>query len=729
VASCTVVPRLDELKPRNLDQTSFLLAADGSVITPLHAGQDRVVLPPRGIPQELRDAVVAIEDRRFYLHHGVDPRAIVRAAYVNSQAGEIVEGGSTITQQLVRQLYLGTERTLRRKLDEAALAWQLEDRLTKRQILTRYLNTVYLGNGAYGVQAASRLYFGEDVRKLDLARSAMLAALIASPARFDPFTRPESARGRRNVVLSKMRQLGLSSGLEVKQAKSQPLGLDPEVQDVRFRYPYFVDYVKRWFLANPAFGQTRDERYELLFTGGLEITTTLSPSIQAAAESATRELLSSPRDPAAAITVLDPRTGHVRAMVGGRDRDWWRDRDGGQVNLATGAGGTGRQTGSAFKPFALVTALENGIDPSTVFPAPAALDVPLDNDRVWRVTNAQGIGYGSMSLHSATVSSVNTVYALLVQRLGAEKVVETATRMGLRCCMRVGNPTTPLQPFLSAVLGSNEANTLEMATAFGTLATGGLRVNPVPVLRVTDHHGRVLWEHAPKPRRVLDPRVASEATRVLQDAVRYGTGVAAILDGRPQFGKTGTAPDQADAWFVGGVPQLVASVWVGFPQGQIPMNPPRTRVPVYGGTWPAQLWRLVMERATERLPVREFPSAEVRFNLVSVDVTQDPLCRPNRFTLPQNIDYLRFIAGTEPDETCSTPTHAERVLVPSAIGQLQSAAQELLTQAGFFVQVRVEQSTQPPGTVIAQWPTPGGTALQASTVTITVARAPDESTP
>ncbi|MGZ4150560.1 MAG: penicillin-binding protein [Actinomycetota bacterium] len=724
VASACALPQLDQYTPRPLAQTSFLYAADGSLITTLHAAENRVVLTSAEIPASLRNAAVAIEDRRFYAHHGVDPQAIVRAAVIDATTGKIAEGGSTITQQLVKNLYTGDQQSFRRKFDEAVLAWQLEDRLTKAQILTRYLNTVYFGQGAYGAQAAAKTYFGIDAIDLSLAQSAMLAGLISSPNHFDPYVDPSAALGRRNVVLRLMRKQGYITGAQAAAASAKPVSVQRSATtEQHYPYPYFVDYLKRWFLANSAFGATRDDRERLLFTGGLRITTTLDPTVQRAAEDAVRSVLAYPSDPDGAVTVLDPRTGYVRAMVGGKDSAYWANDQAGRVNLATGAGGTGRQTGSAFKPFALVTALENGISPDTIFPAPATLDVPLGNGTVWHVINSEGTGYGSMSLRSATIYSVNTVYAQLIERLGPQKVVETAQRMGMRCCPNVSEPTTPLEPYLSAVLGANEANTLEMASAYGTLASGGKRVPPTPVLSVTDAQGNVLYQADPQPKQVVDPQVASAADGILQDVVLYGTGTAANI-GRPQIGKTGTDDNHDNAWFIGAVPQLVAAVWVGFHQGQIPMRPPRTRITVFGGTWPAQIWRLLMLKATASLAPEQFPTPEVQYVQVAVDVTQDPYCLPNRFTLPQNIQTLSFIAGTQPTDTCTTPTSTQRVIVPSVVGLPQDAATTTLQQAGFFVDVKIATSTQPPGTVIYQTPSGGTTASQASTVTITVATSP-----
>ena len=723
-ASCDV--QLENVRRRPLAQTSFVYAADDSIITPLHAVEDRVVLSSSQIPAPIRDAVVAIEDRRFYLHHGVDGRAIVRATYVNVRDGWIAEGGSTITQQLVKNLYTGGDRTISRKVSEAMLAWQLEDRLSKDEILTRYLNTVYFGQGAYGVQAAAQAFFDVDARRLDLARSAFLAGLITSPGHFDPYEYPRRARGRRDVVLRLMREQGMISAAQRRRAASQPIRLHKAAPLGRSDYPYFVDYLKEWFLTNPAFGDTREDRYRLLFTGGLRIHTTLRPDVQEASQRAVDSVLSYGDDPSAAVTVLDPRNGHVLAMVGGDVRDYWRDRDAGRVNLATARGGTGRQSGSAFKPFALVAALENGLSPTETFSAPSSLQLPLENGGLWQVTNAEGTGYGTMTLRSATVNSVNTVYAQLIDRVGADTVVDVARRMGLRCCRQVSNPNRPLKPLVSAVLGSNEVNTLEMASAYGTLATGGLRSRPVPVSRITDARGTVLWEADTTPERVLDPQVTSVANEVLSEAVLFGTGTAANI-GRPQLGKTGTAMDHSDAWFVGAIPQMAAAVWIGFPEGQIRMEPPRTRITVYGGTWPAQIWRILMLEATRGLPVMDFPSPDVGFVSVAVDASQQPYCLPNQFALPQNVQTLDFIVGTEPTERCTSPSSLQLVVVPSAIGASEAVAVEWLAEAGFYVDVRTAPSTQPNGTVISQTPAAGTEAYQTRTVTITVSRSwPDE---
>jgi penicillin-binding protein 1A len=516
-----------------------------------------------------------------------------------------------------------------------------------------------------------------------------------------------------------MEELGMISRGQRRHAQRRPLGLAHRDEAGLSPYPYFVDYLKDWFLSNRAFGRTREDRYRLLFTGGLRIHTTLQPAVQQAAQRAVDSVLSYPNDPSAAITVVDPRTGFVVAMVGGNVTDYRRDRNAGRVNLATATGGTGRQSGSAFKPFALVAALESGISPTEVFPAPSSLQLALAGGGVWDVTNAEGAGYGSMTLRAATVESVNTVYAQLIDRVGPERAVDVAERMGLRCCREVSDPRHPLKPLASAVLGSNEVNTLEMAAAYGTLATGGLRRDPVPVSRITDAHGATIWKADTAPTRVLDPHVAAVATDILNEVVLYGTGTAANI-GRPQIGKTGTAMDHADAWFVGAIPQLAAAVWVGFPQAQIRMEPPRTRTTVYGGTWPAQIWRVMMLEAARGLPPAAFPDPDVGYVSIAVDATQQPYCLPNPFTLPQNVETIDFVIGNEPTEVCTSPTSLQEVIVPSAIGAQEPVAIEILTEAGFYVRVKTARSTQPTGTVISQMPLAGTEELQTSTVTIKV---------
>ena len=729
LAQACTLPNLKEERENAdaLPQTSFLYAADGTLIAPLHAGEDRVVVKWVNIPRVMVDAVVAIEDQRFWDHAGVDLKALLRAAYVNATEGRVVQGASTITQQLIKNLYVGDEESLARKLKEAYLAYQLEQRRSKEQILTKYLNTVYFGEGAYGVQAAAQTYFDVAATDLTLVQAALLAGLIRAPVDYDPVAHPTHGRQRRNRVLNAMLEQGLIDQATHDAAVATPVELSLGTQDERqYIAPYFVDYFKEWFLSNPRFGETVSDRYHLLFEGGLRITTTLLPKLQVQAERAVRQVLPYDRDPYAAMTVLDPRTGYVRAMVGGRD--YWNEEDRfARINLATG-GSTGRQTGSAFKPFALVAALENGFSPSSPLNG-SSVSIPLADGTSWQPQNAEGGGYGTISLETATVHSVNVAYANLEVELGggdafagAQKIIDVAQRMGIRCCPRTTEPATPLKAVPAAVLGANEVSSLEMASAYGTLAFGGAHVQPTPVIRIARANGDVLYEASSKAEQVVDPSVASVAVDILEKVVQYGTGTAARLY-RPQFGKTGTEDLYRDAWFVGAIPQLATAVWIGFPQGQVSMQYPTTRIKVFGGTWPAQIWHAFMFNATQSMPIRDFPqpSGGVDYVTVKIDVTQG--CVANAYTPPGNTQTLQFIAGTEPTRVCKEPTYYQYLAVPSVIGMRQAEAVSVLRGAGFNVAVELVTSSQPAGTVVAQDPDGGEQAQMTSTVTISVAEA------
>ena len=735
-ATACDLPTLREARKQAdaLPETSFLYAADGTLITRLHAGEDRVSIRSSKIPEVVRDAVIAVEDQRFYDHRGLDLRALLRAAYIDATTGEVVEGGSTITQQLVKNVYVGDEVSLARKVREGYLAWQLEHTLTKEQILTKYLNTVYFGNGAYGIQAAAETYF--DVQPLDLTleQSALLAGLIAAPVDFDPVTHPVRAKARRKRTLRAMLELGMIDPARFQQAVRTPvtLNLTPEDDSV-YVAPYFVDYMKEWFLSNPKFGETTQERYDLLFKGGLRIVTTLDLGMQQAAERAVSSVLTERGDPYGALTAIDPRTGFVRAMVGGRDY-WNADDRFARINLATG-GSTGRQAGSAFKPFALVAALEHGVTRSQPLNGSSA-HVLLEDGTYWDPKNAEGGGYGTISLESATVNSVNIAYANLLAVIGAgdtyagaAATVETATRMGIRCCPRTNEPNGPLAAVPSAVLGVNEVSTLEMASAYGTLAFAGQHVQPTPVISITTATGDVIYEANSAPKPAVDPAIAAEAVDILTGVVSGGTGTGANI-GRPQFGKTGTGQNASDAWFVGAIPQLTTAVWVGFPQGQIPMCCGNVRIStVYGGTWPAAIWRAFMLEATRNMVVKDFPEApEVEYVTLRVDITQG--CLANPYTLPQNVDTFQYLAGTEPTlEVCTEPSEYQLLTVPSVIGLERDAAIATLRSAGFDVAVELVPSDQPEGTVIAQDPEAGQKLTQTGTVTITVVRGEAEPSP
>jgi penicillin-binding protein 1A len=687
----------------------------GRLLDELHAGENRTLVPLAAVPPLVQRAVIAIEDERFYQHHGVDFKAILRAAIANAKAGAIVQGGSTIAEQLVKNTITGSDRTLANKIRQAELAYGLEDRYPKAQILGLYLNTVYFGEGAYGIQAAANTYFSVGASQLSLTQGATLAGLIQAPSLFDPVFAPEAALGRRNVVLTRMRDLGNISAATYAQAVRSPLGLATTPASAPSgaagAASYFVDYVKNWFLGDPRFGATRADRYDLLFKGGLRIYTTIDLHLQALADRAVKTILVSKADPHAAMTVIDPTTGEIRAMVGGRG---FSSKDPiAQVNLASGQGGTGRQPGSAFKPFTLVTAMEHGISPQQIYAAPPTIQIPLSNGKTWDLGNFEGQSYGSMSLEQATIESVNTVYAQVVEQVGPARVVATAHRMGIE---------SPLDAVPSITLGTSEVNTVEMASAYGTLATLGYHVQPTAVSKITNAAGRVLYQANEEPRLVVDPGIASSVDRILQEVIQQGTGVQANI-GRPAAGKTGTTQDNKDAWFVGFTPQLVAAVWVGFPQ-PAPMVAPRVRIPVVlGGTWPAEIWHAFMTNATRDLPPLDFTTPEAHYVTVVVDVTRG--CLPNRYTPPQDIQPVQYVTGTEPTTICTEPDSPQQVGLPQVVGMVEDQARATLESYGFRVVVEpIQAQGLPPSTVLSQSPASGSQAYPGDTVIIVVVADP-----
>jgi penicillin-binding protein 1A len=658
---------------RPVPETSQVLAADGSVVTDLHAGENRDAVPLAQIPKRLQDAVVAIEDERFWFHAGVDLRAVARAAVENASEGRVAEGGSTITQQYVKNELLGSERTVRRKVQEASLAYHLEQRYSKERILELYLNTIYFGNGAYGVEAAAREYFGVPVDDLDLAQAALIAGLISSPTTLDPYDHADRATARRRAVLEKMVELGTATRADADAAADAPLGLRTKPTDERYAAPYFVERVKRFILDDPRFGATPKDRRDLLFGGGLRIHTTLDLARQAQAEQAVANVLTEPaKDPEAALVAIEPDTGYVRAFVGGR-----HFFDGGAQGKFDLAAQGARPAGSSFKPFVLAAALEKRIALSKTYDAPSRLTLALGKSRqVWQVDNYEGGGGGRQNLVEATVQSTNTVYAQLIVDVGPKAAVDLAARMGVR---------SPLLPYESAVLGTNDVSPLDMAAAYSTFANRGVAVAPTFVTKVIGRDGEILYQHKHEERRVLDANVADTAVAVMRQVVERGTGVAAKI-GRPVAGKTGTGQEWRDAWFVGFTPDLVSSVWVGFPDGQVSMVPPTTRTRVTGGSWPARIWQLFMGQALADVPVTDFHAPPQGAFGTTIDTTPRP--------------------------------------VPTVVGMQVARAEELLSRDGFSIRVRTVVSTEyPPGYVTAQSPGGGAVAPGGSTVVVSVAGA------
>jgi penicillin-binding protein 1A len=571
-------PSLSSCKPIDHGGNSTLYAADGSKLGVIASSEARDPVSIGRIPRTLQLATVAIEDQRFYEHGGVDYQGIARAALKDIQAGEAVEGGSTITQQLVRNLCIADpERNLERKIVEAALADEYTKRHSRREILGSYLNIASYGtidgSTAVGVGGASRIYFSQPVWKLDLPRAALLAGLPQAPSEYNPMLNPASAMARRNEVLQQMAKLGFVSEERARAASEQGLGLRVSGGYFEHRQPYFFDYVENRLIEHYGVNTVR--------RGGLEVHTTLDPHLQRTGLTAMRSALPYSTDPAAALVSIDPRNGWIRAMVSSSHYDR------SQFNLA--AQGR-RQPGSTFKAFVLTTAIKQGIDPYSTYYTSKPLDLDLPHWGHWEVHTADQGYQGTVNLQQATVSSDNTVFAQLDLDVGPRSVAQTARSMGI---------TTPLDGIPAEGIGGLRlgVSPLELTDAYATLAAGGIHRNPVAIDNVVFPSGRVEHPERPQPRRVLSEAVAWEVTRLLHDNITEGTGTAADTGCGGQAGKTGTTDEYTDAWFSGYQPNLATAVWVGYPESNDVSMYSVHGITVFGGTFPAEIWHSLYSEA------------------------------------------------------------------------------------------------------------------------------------
>jgi penicillin-binding protein 1A len=567
---------------QRLGSESFLYAADGSRLGAVPATRHREPVSLARMGHWPPAATVAIEDRRFWRHGALDYRGIARAAVADLRAKRIVQGGSTLTQQLVRNRYFdGRPMTVSRKLEEACLAVQLARTWPRRRILRAYMNSVFYGQRAYGVEAAARTYFARPAHALTLDQAALLAGLPQAPSLYDPSRHPRAALARRNEVLNALWRAHRLTAARRDRAVRRPLGLRPGSRYRRVRARTFFGYA----LASleRRLGRRRVRR------GGLTVQTTLDLRVQRIARQAVAGRLDHPADPAAALVAIDPRTGAIRAMTA---------RAPGRALRFNLASQSRRQAGSAFKVFTLVAALEHGIPLSSVWHGPPALSIPSsrcpNGDRPWLVHNFADEAAGTMTLREAIARSVNTIFAQVVTRVGPRRVVAVAHAMGVR---------SPLVPVCSITLGPEGVSPLDMTSAFATLAADGVHRPARALARVTAGRARRLVRPHPRGRRVVPARVAAAATSALTGVVRFGTGVAAD-PGRPAAGKTGTAESFKDAWFCGYVPQLAACVWIGYPHAEIPLLNVEGFPQVFGGSLPALIWHDFMVAALRGRPVR-----------------------------------------------------------------------------------------------------------------------------
>jgi penicillin-binding protein 1A len=558
-------PSIDTLKPIKEGSTSVAFAADDSRLGYIQSDTIRHPVESKQVPNLLKYATVAIEDEHFYEHGGVDPAAIIRAAVADVKAGSAVQGGSTITQQLVRNLYISQPQdNFKRKIEEAKLATEYEDKYSKDQILTKYLNTASYGTTdgrtAVGVQAAAETYFNKGVSHLTLPEAAMIAGLPQAPSQYNPFLNPRAALQRRNEVLQAMEEQGYIPQAQYDQASQQDLGLERGYKYETIREPYFFDYVQQQLIDKYGVNTVRN--------GGLKVYTTINPALQAAAHQAIENHWSDPSGPASALASIDPSNGHIVAMASSGNFSST------QFNLAASGH---RQPGSSFKPYVLTAAIRQGMNPdSTYYSGQDPVTLSLGDGTTWTVHNAEP-GGGVMSVRDATIHSVNAIFAQLDLDVGPDQVRQTAYDMGI---------TTHLDGIPAEGIGGLRLGVtpLEQADAYATLADGGVRHTATAISKVVFPNGDTDVSGEGSSARAFSDGVASEVTDVLKGVITSGTGTAAGF-GCPAAGKTGTTDDFTDAWFVGYTPRLSTGVWVGYPNARASMGSS-----AFGGTYAAPVW-------------------------------------------------------------------------------------------------------------------------------------------
>src|SRR5215472_9596405 len=611
--------------PRSLPSVAQLESFEPSVGSKVYDENDeqiiefhverRIFVPLAQMPSALKQAVIATEDARFYSHFGVDPMGIARAIYQNFRRGRIVEGGSTITQQLAKVLFLTPDRSLDRKLKEAVLAIELERRYSKDRLLEMYLNQIYFGHGAFGVEAAARTFFGKGVNELTPAECALLAGLPKAPATYSPFEHPQAAVRRRSTVLSRMVDTGALKPEQATRLAATALDLVPPERR-RTTGQYYLEYVQQYLEAQ--YGA------DLVFKGGLHVYTTLAPVMQLKAEAALREGLRAletrrataaakdapaPERPEGALLALEPETGYIRAMVGGYD--FFKS----EFNRAVQAH---RQPGSAFKPFVYMAALESGQTPASIVDD-SPIQYPLGgNGRIWKPDNYQ----------QALEESINVAAIKVQERTGIRRTVDIARRLGVE---------SPLQENLSIALGTSDLTLLELTSAYAALANGGAWIKPMAIRYVLDAQHKLLEENVPQARQALPADLAYVITHMMEGTVERGTGQAAKALGRPVAAKTGTTNDYSNAWFIGFTPHLATGVWVGYDKPRsLGKDETGSRVAV-------PIWTAFMKEALSGKPVEDFPIPE-GVVVVPVDLSASGTCMK-----PVS---MAFLAGTEPKNAC-----------------------------------------------------------------------------
>ena len=686
------LPSLDPAHQAPIRANTYVYANDGhSILAVLRGSEARVIVPSSQISPWLKHSIVAVEDRRFYEHRGVDVHGIFRAVWADVSSGNASQGGSTITQQFIKNSETGNAPTITRKLREAALAWQLEQQWSKDKILTAYLNTIYFGNGAYGVEQASRVYFGHnaDTRHVNPAEAALLAGIPEDPSLYDPVAHPKQAKARRNFVLL---QLYEQDYLSPRQYRRWVLSPMPKPQSVRLpstqsqAAPYFANYATEQLVSQLT--------AKKVYGGGLRVTTTIDLKLQRFARDAIAKVLPPSVGPTAAFVALDARSGGVLAMIGGRN--YHRS----QFNLATQGE---RQPGSSFKPFVLAAALKAGISPlTTLLSKKATINA---GGRLWVVNNYEGEYLGPIDLAKATAYSDNTVFAQLTNVVGPKNVADTAAEFGI---------STPLQAYFAIGLGAEPATPLDMARAYSVFANGGSRIdgsifgNVPRVVECYSVQHRRCKENKPVAHTVMTSTQAAIEDQLLQGVISYGTGVRAQIPGRAVAGKTGTTENFGDAWFVGFTPGIVAAVWVGYPDRLEPMLHEYHGHAVAGGTYPALIWKEFMTKALDYLkaPPESFPAPPSLYASPTKVVFRDgKLRRDNGFCA--TAVNIEFFNGFAPTAVADCKYH--EVEVPDVRGNtIATAKQRLIGQPlEWTIVYKPAKTGQRLGVVIGQFPLKG----------------------
>ena len=660
------LPTLEELTPSPIAQTSKVYALDGSLITEFHAGENREIISFNEMSPYIKDAIVAVEDKRFLEHQGVDYIRIIGAFIADLKAGEWVQGASTITQQYVKNIYFSPEKTFRRKINEALIAIQLERNYTKDKILEMYLNTINFGSGTYGIEKASEIYFGKNASELDLPQSALMAGLVRAPEIYSPFNDMEKAKLRRDLVLQLMYEQELIETGQYLNALAAPITLNeksttgPDQFSSRIA-PYFVDYVKQ-NLYNQKFTD-----YDV-FKGGLRIYTTLDINLQKKAENAVKKVFPEDIGPSYSLISIDPDNGYIYALIGGKDYSTSK------FNIATQGK---RQPGSVFKVLVLMESIMQNFSPKNTFNPNGPITIDMEEGPDWRVDNYGGQKFGSdkMSVVDGTIYSVNVVYAQLIMKVGAENVENLCNEMeiydiGNNPAIAIGGLETGITP-------------LDLSKVFSTLASGGIYRQPVCILKITDYQGNILYQYDPDKNesnhRVLEKPIAYYVTQILKKVIESGTGRGANI-GRPAAGKTGTTDGPNDAWFAGYTPEMVTVVWMGYPESNKPMEPINGRV-VVGGTYPADIWREFMSSALEDLPVSDFDIPDKK--LIDIEVCSESNLLTTFWCPEETVEWHIFIEGEEPEDICNIHNKVE---VPDVVGLNFEEAKQLFENLYFVVE-------------------------------------------